>query len=156
MNRTIINKVRCMSISSGLPKSFWKEIMMIVAYIVNRCPSTTIEFKTPKERRSIKRPDYSQLQVFHCVTYVRQNKRKLEPKWQNCVFLWYPDRVKGYMMWVKDLKGYKTIISKDVIFDKDNMLCLSDKFTSLEKPLGKKTIQFKAVPCTQNTTKEMP
>uniref|UniRef100_A0A803PJ67 Integrase catalytic domain-containing protein n=1 Tax=Cannabis sativa TaxID=3483 RepID=A0A803PJ67_CANSA len=49
MNRTILERVRCMLIYAGLPKSFWAEIAFTAYYLINRCPSSAIEFKTPVE-----------------------------------------------------------------------------------------------------------
>ena len=34
MNRTIINKVRCMLLESGLPKSFWAEAASTACYLI--------------------------------------------------------------------------------------------------------------------------
>ena len=48
MNRTIMNKVRCMLNDSGLPKSFWAEAASTTCYIINRSPSTALDFKVPE------------------------------------------------------------------------------------------------------------
>nr|GEV97692.1 copia LTR rider [Tanacetum cinerariifolium] len=47
MNRTLIDKVRCLLIQFGLPKTFWAEATCTAAYLINRSPSTAIEKKTP-------------------------------------------------------------------------------------------------------------
>ena len=47
MNRTLLDRVRCMLHSSGLSKHFWGETVMIVCYLVNRTASSAIDFKTP-------------------------------------------------------------------------------------------------------------
>ncbi|GJR44326.1 retrovirus-related pol polyprotein from transposon TNT 1-94 [Tanacetum coccineum] len=49
MNRTLMDKVRCLLIQSGLPKTFWAKAACTAAYLINRSPSTTIEKKTPME-----------------------------------------------------------------------------------------------------------
>nr|GFC83103.1 retrovirus-related Pol polyprotein from transposon TNT 1-94 [Tanacetum cinerariifolium] len=49
MNRTLMDKVRCLLIQSGLPKTFWVEATCMAAYLINRSPSTAIEKKTPME-----------------------------------------------------------------------------------------------------------
>jgi len=48
-NRTILERVRCMLLSAGLPKIFWVEAAMTAIYLINKCPSTDLNFKTPKE-----------------------------------------------------------------------------------------------------------
>ena len=50
MNRTILERVRCMLSFSGLPKTFWAEAVMTASYLINRCPSTAIDFETPMEQ----------------------------------------------------------------------------------------------------------
>ena len=42
MNRTILERVRCMIINAGLPKSFWGEVVATTCYLINRCPSQAI------------------------------------------------------------------------------------------------------------------
>ncbi|GJZ18873.1 retrovirus-related pol polyprotein from transposon TNT 1-94 [Tanacetum coccineum] len=49
MNRTLMDKVRCLLIQSGLPKTFWAEATCTAAYLINRSPSGAIEKKKPIE-----------------------------------------------------------------------------------------------------------
>ena len=49
MNRTILEKVRCMLFNSKRPKSFWTEAVSTVCYIINRSPSIALDKKTPME-----------------------------------------------------------------------------------------------------------
>ncbi|GKA36359.1 retrovirus-related pol polyprotein from transposon TNT 1-94 [Tanacetum coccineum] len=49
MNRTLLNKVRCLLIQSSLPDSFWAEAIVTTTYLINRSPSTTMEKKTPMD-----------------------------------------------------------------------------------------------------------
>ena len=67
MNRTLMDKVRCMLLHSKLPKSLWEEALNTVCYLVNRSPSTTIKCKTPVELWSGKVANYSKLRIFGCV-----------------------------------------------------------------------------------------
>lgn len=45
INRTFMERVRCMLIQSKLPKSLWAKILMTATYLVNLSPSSTIDFK---------------------------------------------------------------------------------------------------------------
>ncbi|KAL2541288.1 zinc finger protein [Abeliophyllum distichum] len=94
MNRTIMNKVRCLLISSGVPKGFWGEAVATAVFLINRCPSTTIQSKTPEELWKGKPPDLSYLKVFGCTAYAHQKEGKLDIRAKKCVFLGYPDGVK--------------------------------------------------------------
>ncbi|XP_073153484.1 uncharacterized protein [Henckelia pumila] len=64
MNRTLLERVRCMLINASLPKSFWVEALSTACYLVNRYPSSAIGFKTPMEKWSGTPADYSKLRVF--------------------------------------------------------------------------------------------
>lgn len=46
MSRTILNKVRYMMISSGVPKVLYGEVVMIAIYIVNKIPTSSLDEKT--------------------------------------------------------------------------------------------------------------
>ncbi|KAD6795292.1 hypothetical protein E3N88_06188 [Mikania micrantha] len=69
MNRTLLNKVRCLLSNSGLPKRFWAEALNTSAYLINRSPSSTIGMLTPMEKWSGSKADYSVLRVFGFVAY---------------------------------------------------------------------------------------
>ncbi|CAA0842075.1 cysteine-rich RLK (RECEPTOR-like protein kinase) 8 [Striga hermonthica] len=49
-----------------------------------------------------------------------------------CVFLGYPDGVKGYRLWLRSVPDFKVVISRDVVFNESEMPCL---ITSLPAPL---------------------
>ncbi|KAL5569740.1 hypothetical protein UlMin_026315 [Ulmus minor] len=82
MNRTLVDKVRCMLVGSGLPKMFWGEALMAACYIVNQSPSTAIDLKTPNKMWFGKPKSYSNMRVFGCLAYAHQNEGKLEPRAQ--------------------------------------------------------------------------
>nr|GEX03090.1 retrotransposon protein, putative, Ty1-copia subclass [Tanacetum cinerariifolium] len=69
MNRTLMDKVRCLLIHFGLPKTFWVEATCTAAYLINRSPSTSIEKKTPMEMWLGHSSDYGMLRIFGCVLY---------------------------------------------------------------------------------------
>lgn len=47
MNRTLIEKVKCMLFSYNFSKYFWAEAVSVAAYLINRSPSLALDFKTP-------------------------------------------------------------------------------------------------------------
>ncbi|KAH9770122.1 Integrase catalytic domain-containing protein [Citrus sinensis] len=49
MNKTLMDKVRCMMIQSQLPKGLWTETLLTAYLLVNLSPSAGIDFKTPLE-----------------------------------------------------------------------------------------------------------
>ena len=80
MNRTIMNKVRCMLTESGLSKVFWAEAAATACYLINRSPSSAIECKLPEQVWSGTKPRYDHLRPFGCIAYVHVSQGKLNPR----------------------------------------------------------------------------
>nr|GEW55777.1 retrovirus-related Pol polyprotein from transposon TNT 1-94 [Tanacetum cinerariifolium] len=91
MNITLMDKVRCLLIQSGLPKTFWAEATCTTAFLINRLQSTAIEKKTPIEMWSGHPSDYEMLRIFGCVAYPYDKQGKLEPRAIKCFLLGYPE-----------------------------------------------------------------
>ncbi|GJV18496.1 retrotransposon protein, putative, ty1-copia subclass [Tanacetum coccineum] len=121
MNRTLIDKVRCLLIWSGLPKTFCEEATCTTAYLINRSPSTTIEKKTPIEMWSGHPRDYGMLRIFGCVAYSHIKQGKLEPRAVKCVLLGYPEGVKGYRLYTLDDESPKIVTSRNMVFNESVM-----------------------------------
>ena len=64
MNRTLIEKVRCMLSNAQLTKSFWAEATSTSCYLINHYPSVAIEKTTPQEVWSSSPTTYSDLKFF--------------------------------------------------------------------------------------------
>nr|GEU44869.1 zinc finger, CCHC-type [Tanacetum cinerariifolium] len=100
MNRTLLNKVRCLLIQSGFPDSFWAEATVMAAHLINRSPSTTLEKKTPMDLWSGHLTNYKMLRIFGCVAYSHRLD-DVKPKMiisRDAVFnesLMYKDTLKG-------------------------------------------------------------
>ena len=69
MNRTLLERARCMLSNAHLDASFWAEVVNTACYLVNLSPSTVNGFKTPVEVWSDQLGDYSILKVFGCLAY---------------------------------------------------------------------------------------
>ncbi|KAG8489524.1 hypothetical protein CXB51_017540 [Gossypium anomalum] len=106
MNKTIMEKVRCMLSNVNLPKSFWAEVASIACFLINRSPSVTIEKKTPQEVWSGNPTNYSNLKIFGCPAYAHVDNGKLEPRSIKCVFLGYKAGIKKTIREIKPPKKY--------------------------------------------------
>jgi len=120
MNRTLLEKARCMLLQAKMSKVFWAEAVHTAAHIVNRSPASAIDFKTPNEVWSGEPSNYSYLRVFGCPAYYHVNEGKLEPRAKKAIFVGYVDGVKGYKLWCLSL--LKFIVSRDVTFDESSIL----------------------------------
>ena len=96
---------------------FWGEAVTTAAYLINRSPHSALNFKTPMEMWNRELADYSNLKVFGCRAFVHLKQDKLEPRAVRCVFLGYPEGVKGYRLWCTEPGKQGCIISRDVVFD---------------------------------------
>ncbi|GJZ57863.1 retrovirus-related pol polyprotein from transposon TNT 1-94 [Tanacetum coccineum] len=137
MNRTLMDKVRCLLIQSGLPKTFWAEATCTAAYLINRSPSTAIEKKTPMEMWSGHPSDYGMLRIFGCVAYPHDKQGKLEPRAIKCVLLGYPEGVKGYRLYRLDDESPKIVTSRNVVFNESVMY----KDTLKDSGAGDKSVE---------------
>ena len=100
MNRTILDKVRCMLSESGLPKQSWTEATNTIVYLINRSSCSTINFQTPMSVWTRKKPNLTHLRPFGCIAYIHTNQGKLNPRATKGVFIGYPTGVKGYKVWL--------------------------------------------------------
>ncbi|GJV24694.1 retrovirus-related pol polyprotein from transposon TNT 1-94 [Tanacetum coccineum] len=101
--------------------SFWAEATVTAAYLINRSPSTPLEKKTLIDLWSGHPANYEMLRIFGCVAYSHVNQGKLKPRAIKCIFLGYPNGVKGYILWrLNDVKP-KVIISMDAVFNESLM-----------------------------------
>ena len=98
MNKTLMERVRCMLFHSKLPKTLWAEALCTTCYLINRWPSIAIEFKTPYKVWLGKLADYSKLRIFGCTTYAHINQGKLELRALKYAFLGYSNRTNSYKL----------------------------------------------------------
>ena len=118
-----------MLLTSSLPKVFWGEAIKTACYLINRCSSAALTFKTPQEIWIGKPPEYSHLKVFGCSTYAYIKQDKLQPRAKKCVFLGYPEGIKGYRLWCVEPSFQKCLISRDVRFNEEEMPMKKDTNT---------------------------
>ena len=72
MNRTLLERVRCMLLEGGVSKMFWGEVVNMAAYHLNRCLPLALDFKTLEEVWTSHPPKFNNLRVFGCVAYAHQ------------------------------------------------------------------------------------
>ncbi|KAL5540237.1 hypothetical protein UlMin_044477 [Ulmus minor] len=80
------------------------------------CPSSALDFKTPEEVWTGHPPKFDNLRVFGCVAYAHQKQGKLDARAKKCMFVGYPEGVKGYKLCNEEGGSSKCIISRDVVF----------------------------------------
>lgn len=117
MNRTIVEKARCMLIDANMDKRFWAEAVSTAVYIINRSPTKCLTNKTPEEAWSKAKPNLNNLRVFGCKAMVhipKCKRRKFDAKSEECSFVGYDDNTKGYRVYSH--KTGDVFLSRDVVF----------------------------------------
>ena len=102
-NRHLLEVVRASLIEAHMPLFYWGHALTSAAYLINRVPSSTIDFRTPSHAliEAIVAPVGQNLppHIFGYVAFVHLHKRqrnKLTPRALRCVFLGYAAYQKGY------------------------------------------------------------
>lgn len=117
MNRTIVEKARCMLIDSNLKREFWAEAVVAAVDIINTLPNSGNNNKSPDELWYGKKCDISIFKAFGCkaLMHVPNQKRK---KWDNkateCIYLRYASDAKAYRLY--DIAKQRIVNSRDVVF----------------------------------------
>lgn len=117
MNRTLVERARCMLFYANLEKKFWAEALATAAYVVNRSPTKSLEGKTPYELWKGKKPNLSHIKIFGSVAMVhvpKEKRQKLDKKSVKMILVGYCESSKGYRL--MHPKTHKIVKSRDVAF----------------------------------------
>ena len=82
-NRTILDMARSLLKAKKLPKQYWAEAVSCAVYLLNRCPTRSLQAVTPEEAWSGHKPSVTHLRVFGCVAYAKipdARRTKLDDK----------------------------------------------------------------------------
>lgn len=122
MNRTLVERAKCMLIDACLPKKFWAEAVSTAAYVINHSPTKSINYKTPEEMWTGIKPNVQHLRIFGCpaMMHIPKEKRlKWDCKSKELIFVGYCPESKGYRLY--DKREGKIVRSRDVVFLEENI-----------------------------------
>lgn len=123
LNRTLIEKAKCMLLNAKLPKQYWAEAVQTAAYLLNRTPTKSLLYKTPEEMWSGIKPSVSHLHVFGCEAMVhlpKEKTKKWDPKAKKAIFIGYCSNTKGYRF-IFPTSGL-VVKSRDAVFLESTVL----------------------------------
>ena len=69
MNKSIIERDRCIILNAWLEKKLCVEVMSMACYLINRSPREALDVKVIEEVWTGNEVDYSRLRVFGCPAY---------------------------------------------------------------------------------------
>ncbi|KAL6323336.1 hypothetical protein AAG906_029343 [Vitis piasezkii] len=84
-NRHLLKVVRASLFGAHMPTNYWGEAITVAAYLINRVPSSSLQFQTPFDV-------LHHTVIFGCVAFMHLQKglrTKLEPRALRCVFVGY-------------------------------------------------------------------
>ena len=108
--------------------------------MVNRLPTSTLVIKIPHESCTGKNTYLKHLIVFVCDAFVhvpKENRSKLDNKYEKNIFISYKDGIKCYKLWNPVTK--KIVYSQDVEFREVRVLLKNEDQPKKEEP---KSIEF--------------
>ncbi|RVX16933.1 Retrovirus-related Pol polyprotein from transposon RE1 [Vitis vinifera] len=130
-NRHLLEVVRASLIAAQTSISYWGEAITSAAYLINRVPSSSINFQTPLQAltNAVVAPTVPNLppRVFGCVAFVHLHKyqrTKLTSHALQCVFVGYALHKKGYRCYHPPTR--QMYITMDVVFHEDSMYFSSE------------------------------
>ena len=125
-NRHLLEVVRVSLIVAKKPISYWGEAITFAAYLINRVPSSSINFQTPLQAltNAVVAPTIPNLSphVFGCMAFVHLHKHqctKLTSGALQYVFVGYVLHKKGYRCYHPPTR--RMFITMDVVFHEDSM-----------------------------------
>ena len=121
MNRTILEKAKCMCVHAGLPYSLRAEAANTATYIYNHFPNAPLKGKSPHELWYGRKPDLSNLKVFGCLAYPlvpAAKRRKFGDRTEKMRFLVYHKGHRGYKLMERG--GNRVFYRTEVTFDEHN------------------------------------
>jgi transposase InsO family protein len=141
-NRVASDRITALLAEANLPMQFWAEALAALIHIWNRCPTASLDGKTPWEMWFNKKPDVAHLRVWGCLAYVHIQKDKrtgFSPHMEKGIFIGYPIGYKGWKFYIPSTK--RTIISERADFDerffpglKKNFIPAMPKANPISKP----------------------
>lgn len=124
----IIEKARCMILSTKMSKIFWSEAVIAAVYLINRCPTNAVKDRLPAELWYGEKPNLRELRVFECVAYLHIPKElinwKFESRSMHCRLMGYCTN--GYRLWCPE--NNKIILGRDIIFNETKFTSESGNF----------------------------
>ena len=98
LNRTVVEKAKCLLFDANLEKRFWAEAVNTSVYLKNRSAASGLQ-KTPYEIWTGEKPDVSSLRIFGSTVMVhipKEKRRKWDKKSAKQILIGYSENVKGY------------------------------------------------------------
>jgi hypothetical protein len=116
-NRSLKEMAYCMLHAKSLPQRLWAEALNCATFIQNRSPHRCIKDKNPYEAWSGLKSKVTHFRIFSSPAWAQipsKERKEIDPQRTECIFVGFPDCVKGYRL--IDLSSKWLIIERSVQF----------------------------------------
>jgi hypothetical protein len=114
----VVATARSMLKAKGLPGWFWGDAVNAAMYVLNSCPTKSVDGMTSFEAWHGRKPVVHHLRTFRCIMYVRNTMphlKKLEDSGRKMIFVGYKSGSKVYRAYDPITK--RVHVTRDVVFD---------------------------------------
>ena len=80
MNRTLMEKAKCMLLGFKMEKYLWTEPILTATYLINWSPTLALKDQVPAELWYGKKPNLNKLRVFGCIACLRLSNELIKEK----------------------------------------------------------------------------
>jgi hypothetical protein len=122
-NGTVVATAKSMLKAKGLPGWFWDEVVNTIVYVLNWCPTKSVDGMTPFEAWHGRKPAVHHLRTFRCIVYVRNvtpHLKKPEDRCHKMIFVGYESGSKVYRAY--DLITKCVHVTRGVVIDEQAQL----------------------------------
>ncbi|KAH0780949.1 hypothetical protein KY290_000547 [Solanum tuberosum] len=118
-HRHLLEVTRALRFQANIPLQYWGHCVLAAAYIINRLPSSVLNFETPYERLYGTKPSLNHLRTLGCLCFskVLTEHDKLMPRSKSAVLMGFSEIQKGYILLDQNNKSFFT--NRDVVFRED-------------------------------------
>jgi hypothetical protein len=117
-NRSLKEMAYCKLHAKSLPHRLYTDTLNCAIYIQNKSPRIFVKDKTPYEAWSDLKPEVTHFRIFGSRAWAQipsEKRMALDPQSIECIFVRYPDSVKGYRL--IDISSNQIIIECSVQFE---------------------------------------
>ena len=151
VNRTLMDKVRCLLANAKLPNYFWGEACLTATYLYNRTPHSSLDFKTPFEAKNNLKPDISHIRTFGSMCFYKNkgnNIKKLDDKALKGILIGFNDRLYK----VFDISARKCIWVRDIHIMENKFVNLDENKPKADHFVEIPLVGTNSAPITNQTT----
>lgn len=117
MNRTLVERAKCMLFDADLGQEFWGEAINTAAFVINRSVNRSLDYRVPEGVWTNGTVNYEDLHIFGTPVMVhtpKQRRSKWDAKSKQMLFVGYGGNQKGFRCFDSDKKV--VVVSRDVVF----------------------------------------